>query len=94
VSAENRVQTCKQCHVRADENYATLDPHPSSKKEDNVFKHYAEITYTVVGNVVLAMLVGLAAFETWGRLRDGVSWRFRDGSSWWRRTKRDSNRIP
>lgn len=94
VSAENRVQTCKQCHVRADKNYAALDPHPSSKKEDNLFKHYADMVYTIVGDSVLVMLVGLAAFETWGRLRDGASWRFRDGSSWWRRTRRKSNRIP
>ncbi len=93
VSAENRVQTCRQCHVRADENYAALDPHPTSLKEDNPFKHYAELIYTIVGNTVLLLLVGMAAFETWGRFRDGASWRFRDGSSWWRRTRRSSNRV-
>lgn len=94
VSAENRVQTCKQCHVRADKNYAELDPHPSSKREDNAFKHYADMIYSIVGDSVLALLVGMAAVETWGRWRDGASWRFRDGSSWWRRsTRRKSNRI-
>lgn len=94
VSTQKRVETCKQCHVRADANYAALDPHPSSKKEDNAFKHYAEMIYGIVGNTALVVLVGLAAIETWGRLRDGVSWRFREGSSWWRRTRRNSNRIP
>ncbi len=94
VSAENRVQTCKQCHIRADKNYAELDPHPSSKREDNVFKHYADMIYTIVGDSVLLLLVGMSWVETWGRWRDGVSWRFRDGSSWWRRsTRRKSNRI-
>lgn len=93
VSPQNRVQTCKQCHLMADQNYAALDPHPSSKKEDNLFKHYADMIYGIVGDSVLALLVGMAWFETWGRWRDGASWRFRNGSSWWRRTRRKSNRI-
>lgn len=93
VSSENRVETCKRCHTRADKNYAQLDPHPSSLKKQNAFKHYAELIYAIIGDSVLLMLVGLAAFETWGRIRNGVSWRFRNGSSWWRRTRRRSNRI-
>ena len=46
--------------------------------------------YGIVGNTALVVLVGLAAIETWGRLRDGVSWR-RGGwraagelRMWWR----------
>lgn len=93
VSSENRVKTCQQCHERADQNYAALDPHPTEHKEDNPFKHYADLIYGIVGNVVLALLVGMAAFETLGRFRDGASWRFREGTSWWRRTRRPSNRI-
>lgn len=93
VHEKNRVQTCKQCHTMADENYAALDPHPTSHKEDSPFTYYANLIYSIIGDSVLVLLVGLAAFETWGRLRDGVSWRFRDGTSWWRRTRRKSNRV-
>jgi len=86
--ADNRVNTCRQCHKTADANYASLDPHPSGKKEQNNFVYYANKVYDIVGEVVLVGLMALAAFETFGRRRDGVSWRFRAGSSWWRRRER------
>jgi hypothetical protein len=94
VNAENRVQTCKRCHVMADKNYAAIDPHPTSRKEDNPFKHYADLIYTIVGDLALFGLVGMAAFETFGRRRDGAGWRFRDGSSWWGWSRRGRHRLP
>ncbi|HHC73109.1 MAG TPA: hypothetical protein ENK54_09455 [Thiotrichales bacterium] len=93
VSAENRVNTCRRCHTRADENYARLDPHPSSEKEQNVFKHYVEVIYGLIGDVVILGLVGLSFLETLGRRRDGVVWRLKRGSSWWRKSKRNRDRI-
>ena len=94
VNAENRVQTCKRCHVNADKNYAAIDPHPSSEKGQNPFKHYADLIYGIVGDVALLALVGMAGFETIGRRREGVSWRFRNGTSWWRRSRTGRNRVP
>lgn len=88
VHEDNRVNTCRQCHETADENYAALDPHPGSGKKDNEFKHYAEMVYNIVGDTALVVLVGLAAFETIGRRRDGAGWRFVKGTSWWRRRRR------
>lgn len=93
LSAENRVGTCKRCHPAADKNYATIDPHPSSEKEYNLFNYYAELIYGIVGDVALFGLVGLATFETIGRRRDGVSWTYRYGTSWWRRSKRGRDRV-
>ncbi|OWW18390.1 multiheme c-type cytochrome [Noviherbaspirillum denitrificans] len=93
LSKENRVETCKRCHQAADENYAVLDPHPSSKKDDNLFRYYAEIIYGLVGDAALFGLIGLTAFETVGRRRDGASWFYRNGTSWWRRSKRGRDRI-
>ena len=82
VHKNNRLKTCRRCHTYADENYAALDPHPTSEKKDNPFRYYAELTYAWVGDLVFVGLIALAAFETWGRRRDGVYWRLRHGSSW------------
>jgi len=93
VSAENRVGTCKRCHAAADKNFAVLDPHPSNEKSHNSFNYYAELIYGIVGNVALVGLVGMSTFETIGRRRDGASWRYRQGTSWWRKSKRGRDRI-
>jgi hypothetical protein len=92
VHKENRVETCKRCHVYADDNYANLDPHPTSNREDNVFRYYAEQIYNVIGEIVIVALVGLSLFETIGRRRDGVAWRLLHGSSWRRKSKRGRER--
>ena len=93
VSAKNRVETCKRCHTAADQNFAALDPHPSMEKEHSLFNYYAELIYTIVGNIALYGLVGLSAFETIGRRRDGASWRFKNGTSWLCKSKRGRDRI-
>ena len=51
------------------------------------------MVYNVVGGGVIVGLVGVSLFETFGRRRDGVGWRMRQGSSWWRRSKRGRDRI-
>jgi len=93
VSPKRKVSTCKQCHTFADENYAALDPHPTSHADDNLFRHWAEKIYNIVGEVVIVALVALSLFETWGRRRDGVGWRLKHGSSWWRKSKRGRDRV-
>jgi hypothetical protein len=93
VSHDNKVKTCKRCHENADENYVSLDPHPSFEKEHNPILYQGEHIYSIVGNVIVAALIGLALFETFGRRRDGVAWRLRKGSTWWRQSKRKRNRV-
>ena len=93
VNKDNRVETCKRCHTYADKNYAQLDPHPTSERSDNPFRFYAEVTYSIIGNVVIVGLVGISLFETIGRRRDGVAWRLRFGSSWRRKSKRGRDRV-
>ena len=89
----NRLETCQRCHTHADENYLALDPHPSSKPEDNLFRYYAEKIYDLVAYVVIAGLVGMSVFETVGRRRDGVAWRLQQGSSWRRKSRRGRDRV-
>lgn len=93
VSKERRLETCQRCHTRADQNYAALDPHPTSLRDDNPFRYWAELIYNWIGNVVIVGLVGLSLFETVGRWRDGVVWRLKHGSSWWRKSKRGRDRV-
>jgi len=93
VNIKNKVETCRNCHTYADENYAQLDPHPTSKKDSNAFRYYANIIYGWVGDIVIVLLVGIALLETIGRRRDGVGWIMRKGSSWWRKSPRDRDRI-
>ncbi len=88
VHKENRVETCRQCHKTADENYAAIDPHPTHDKELNKFNYYAELIYGIVGDVALVALVGLSLFETIGRKRDGVAWVLRQGTTWRGRSRR------
>jgi len=91
--SSNKVETCRKCHIHADENYAELDPHPTSKKADNPFRYYANIIYSWVGDIVLVLLISMALIETIGRRRDGVSWSLRKGSSWWHRSSKSKDRI-
>jgi hypothetical protein len=93
INKENKVKTCKRCHKNADEKYVAVDPHPSFEKEHDPVLYNAEHIYSIVGDVIVAALIGLALFETFGRRRDGVAWRLRSGSTWWRRTKRGRNRV-
>lgn len=93
VHADNRVETCKRCHTNADKNYAAIDPHRTERHDDNPFNYYTSMVYTLISDVALFGLLGLAVFETWGRRRDGAGWRFRDGSSWWGRSKRGRDRL-
>ncbi|MBE9516498.1 MAG: hypothetical protein IME93_05930, partial [Proteobacteria bacterium] len=89
----NKLETCKRCHDRADENYVELDPHPSSRQGDNKFRYYAELIYNLVGNTVIILLVGISIFETIGRRRDGAAWCMALGSSWCRKSKRGRDRV-
>lgn len=89
----NRVETCKRCHTHADANYAALDPHPSTRVDQSPFLHYFELIYNSLSYVIIATFVGLALFETIGRKRDGIGWRIRKGSTWWRHSKRGRDRI-
>ncbi len=91
-SAERRVNTCKRCHLYADKNYAALDPHPSDSSVDAPFRYYAERIYNLMSYVSIFSFVSLALFETIGRRRDGVGWRIRRGSSWWRKSRRGRSR--
>ncbi len=93
VNEKNKVDTCRNCHVYADEKYAQLDPHPSSNKDSNAFRYYANIGYNLIGDVVIVLLLGMALLETMGRRRDGVSWIMHKGSSWWRKSSRGRDRI-
>lgn len=93
IHPDNRVATCRRCHTSADENYAMVDPHPSMKKEYNPVMYWANTIYTIVGDTVFFALLSLAAMETIGRRRDGIGWRIRNGSSWWRPSKRGRDRI-
>ena len=92
VSEERRLETCRNCHKYADKNYAAIDPHPTSHPEDNPFRYWAEKIYGIIGDTVLLLLVGMAAFETVGRRRDGVVWKLRHGSSWWGKSPRNRDR--
>jgi len=93
VSPQRKLETCKRCHIYANKNYAELDPHPTDDKKDNPFIYYAEIGYNWMAYIVIAGLLFMALMETIGRRRDGVVWRLRHGSSWWRRSKRDRDRV-
>lgn len=93
VHKNNRVNTCKNCHSLADENYAAIDPHPTAKKHDGTFRYYAEHIYNLISVVTIIGLVGLSLFETWGRRRDGVAFRLRHGTSWRRKSKRGRDRV-
>lgn len=92
VHAEQRAETCARCHSAANERYAAIDPHPTKVKELSPFNHYANIIYDIIGNSALLLLLGMAAFETLGRRRDGASWGFRHGTSWLRYRRRQGDR--
>lgn len=91
--ADRRLGTCQRCHTTADQDYARLDPHPTSGRHDNPFRYWAEFVYNRMSEVVILGLVGLSMFETFGRRRDGVGWRLKQGSSWWRKSKRGRDRV-
>lgn len=93
VYKDNRVKTCKRCHTRADENYASIDPHPTALPDDGAFRHYAEEIYNLISYITIFGLVGLSMFETIGRLRDGVAFRLKKGTSWRRKSKRGRDRV-
>lgn len=87
-SQDRRAETCARCHKSANEKYASVDPHPTKVKALSAFNHYANIIYDIIGNAALFGLLGLTVFETIGRLRDGASWGFRNGTSWLRYRRR------
>lgn len=93
VSDENRVKTCRRCHEDADAKYAAVDPHPSFDEASNPILYNAEKIYGWIGDAVVVALIGLSVFETMGRRRDGVGWRLRRGSTWWRRSRRGRDRT-
>ncbi|MDH5648512.1 MAG: hypothetical protein OEY67_02550 [Gammaproteobacteria bacterium] len=93
VHKDNKLETCQQCHVHADENFVNIDPHPTSHRGDNPFRYYAETIYNFVSEIVIAGLVGISLFETFGRKRDGAAWRLKFGSTWRRKSKHGRDRV-
>jgi len=89
---DKRYLACQRCHTYANENYSTIDPHPTKDKKTNPFIYYAEEIYNWIAYIVIAGLIALALFETIGRRRDGVSWRLTHGSSWWRKSRKRNDR--
>jgi len=92
VHESKRYQTCQRCHKYANENYATIDPHPTKDLASNPFIYYAEQIYNWIAYVVIVGLIGLAMLETFGRRRDGACWRLKQGSSWWRKSRKRKGR--
>ena len=92
VHKDKRHLTCQRCHKYATDNYATIDPHPTRDLKSNPFIYYAEEIYNWIAYIVIAGLIALALFETFGRRRDGVCWRLKHGSSWWRRSRKRKDR--
>ena len=93
VHLNNKVETCRQCHRLADNNYAQLDPHPTALPGDGEFRHMAEFIYHIISLITIIGLVGLSMIETYGRRRDGVAFRLKQGTSWRRKSKRDRDRV-
>ena len=61
-------------------------------EEDNLFMYYSAHIYDLITYISIASLVSLGVFETIGRRRDGIGWQIRDGSTWWRRSRRGRDR--
>lgn len=93
IHENNRVETCKRCHVYADRSFLAIDPHPTERKDDNPLVYWVEHIYGMVGDAVTYALIGLMLLETWGRRRDGVAWVLRKGTTWRRPSKRGRDRI-
>ena len=92
-NATRKVETCKKCHENADENFLTIDPHPTKRRDANPFMYWSEVGYNVIGNGVTVALMGLMLLETWGRRRDGIAWLLTKSSTWRRKSKRGRDRI-
>jgi len=90
VHKDNKVKTCQQCHVHADENYAQLDPHPTALPGMGDFRHIAELIYNIISVVTIIGLVGLSMIETFARRRDGAAFQLKGGTSWRRENKDNS----
>ncbi len=93
VSSEKRLETCRRCHKNANAKYALLDPHPTSERQGDPFRYWAELIYGIIGDLVIVGLVGVSLFETVGRRRDGVAWRLVNGTSWRRPSSRGRERV-
>jgi hypothetical protein len=89
VHTSKRVETCKQCHEKANEQFATIDVHSALEKEEKPILYFVNQQLTVAFYGSVLGLVGLMLVETFGRKKDGIKWQIRHGTTWRGKSKRN-----
>lgn len=88
IHADNRAETCRQCHAKANDQFARIDMHSKIDRHKKPLLHFinTSLGFAFYGSVF--GLVGLMLFETFGRKKDGIKWQLRHGTTWRGRSKR------
>jgi len=82
VGEKNLRRTCAQCHKETNSWFVQVAVHPTTEREENpiVFFMNLSLRFALYGTVF--SLVGLMLLETYGRKKHGISFLFRNGTSW------------
>ncbi|RJQ43280.1 MAG: hypothetical protein C4538_12270 [Nitrospiraceae bacterium] len=84
----NRINTCRQCHAKANDRFAQIDVHSEidQHKKPVLYLTNTALGFAFYGSVL--GLVGLMLLETYGRKKDGIKWQIRKGTTWRGQSKR------
>jgi len=85
VHKDNKVNTCRQCHKKANEKFAAIDVHSAVGRHEKPVLYFINVGLGFMFYGSVLSLISLMVFETYRRRKAGIKMQLRRGTSWRRR---------
>lgn len=82
VHKDNIETSCKQCHIRANKQFAQIAVHSNITHEQKPALFFIGVALKFALYLSVFGLVGLLSLETYGRRKDGLKWQLKRGTTW------------
>lgn len=82
VNKDNLEKTCRQCHVRVNQNFIQIAVHPSADHRETPVLHALSVLLTCALYGTISSFLALSSIEAYRRRKDGIKWKLKQGTSW------------
>ncbi len=82
IHPDNLKKTCQQCHEQTNSYFVKVAVHPETGRAENPVIYFLNLMLRLALYGTVSGLMGLLILETFGRIRGGITFLMRNGSSW------------